>query len=81
MTHPQTLDDLRRDIATILEDPEVLTLASDEDLLDLGIDSMRMMTLVTRWNERGIEVGFVELVEEPTLDDWLQLVTRGGDGA
>ncbi|WP_220471944.1 phosphopantetheine-binding protein [Tomitella gaofuii] len=74
---PATLEELRRDVSEILEDPEVLTLAGDDDLLELGIDSMRMMTLVTRWNERGVEVGFVELIEEPSLDAWLALLSRG----
>jgi len=76
--HPETLDELRRDISGILEEPEAAEFAADEDLLDLGLDSMRMMTLVTRWNQRGIEVGFVELVEEPTLEAWLALLTRDG---
>lgn len=72
---PADLAALRRDVATLLDDPEVLEASAGDDLLDLGLDSMRMMTLVTRWNERGIEIGFVELIEDPTLDAWLRLVT------
>ncbi len=78
--HPETIDELRQDISEILEEPEAAEFSPDEDLLDLGMDSMRMMTLVTRWNRRGIEVGFVELVEEPTLEAWLALLTRDSDG-
>lgn len=71
---PATIDELRRDVAALLDDEGVLGAADGDDLLELGIDSIRMMTLVTRWNERGIEIGFVELIEDPTLDAWLRLV-------
>lgn len=74
--HPTTKDELRRDVAALLDNDEVLEARDDDDLLELGLDSMQMMTLVTRWNDRGIEVGFVELIEDPTLDGWWGLVRR-----
>lgn len=73
---PADVDELRREVADLLDDPEIRNASADDDLLDLGLDSIRMMTLVSRWNERGIEIGFVELIEDPTLNAWLRLVAE-----
>ncbi|WP_372411621.1 phosphopantetheine-binding protein [Streptomyces luteireticuli] len=70
-----TLDDLRNDVADVLgEDPADLPF--DEDLRDLGLDSIRLMTLVERWRARGLTADFTELAEaEPTLTGWHTLLT------
>ncbi|WP_171169272.1 phosphopantetheine-binding protein [Streptomyces sp. I05A-00742] len=71
---PVSLDSLRLDVADVLgEDPA--DLPADEDLRDLGVDSIRLMTLVERWRARGLTVDFAELAEAaPTLDDWHALL-------
>ena len=42
----------------------------DDNLFMLGLDSVSLMTLVGLWREKGIQIEFQDLVEEPTLEDW-----------
>jgi aryl carrier-like protein len=64
-----TADDLRRAIAEIMEaDPEEIT--GDANLVFLGLGSLEMMRLVTRWRRAGLAVDFAELAADPTLDAW-----------
>ncbi|MEV3964546.1 AMP-binding protein [Nocardia sp. NPDC050193] len=57
------------DIAELLcADPDVLT--AETDLADLGLDSLRLTTLVERWRGAGARIGFAELAEEPVLGTW-----------
>ncbi|MGK5637456.1 phosphopantetheine-binding protein [Streptomyces sp. URMC 126] len=74
---PVPLDTLRHDVADVLgEDPA--DLPDDEDLRDLGLDSIRLMSLVERWRARGLAADFTELAEaEPTLRGWHALLTAG----
>lgn len=48
-----------------------------ESLLDQGMDSIRLMSLVEKWREYGVETDFVALAEEPTLQAWNTLLTSG----
>ena len=44
----------------------------DDDLFMLGLDSVRLMTLVGQWQTQGKTVSFEDLAEEPTLAAWLE---------
>ncbi|MBB5069758.1 phosphopantetheine-binding protein [Saccharopolyspora gloriosae] len=69
MSAKLTLEGVRADVAELLyEDPEELT--DEENLLDWGLDSVRIMSLVERWRTRGVEVTFADLAERPTLAEW-----------
>ncbi|AUX43228.1 isochorismatase [Sorangium cellulosum] len=68
------LDRLRDDVAELLEQPAA-AISDRENVLDLGLDSIRLMTLVERWRGAGIEVTFVELAELPTLAQWWELLS------
>ncbi|MBE2997578.1 acyl carrier protein [Nocardiopsis sp. HNM0947] len=46
-------------------------------LLDQGMDSIRLMSLVEKWREYGVETDFVALAEDPTLQAWNKLLTTG----
>lgn len=72
---PLTLERMRSDIAVLLhEDPSEI---GDEDsLLDLGLDSMRAMSLVLAWSEGGLDLEFSEFAEDPTLKGWWAIVER-----
>ncbi|MEV0189550.1 phosphopantetheine-binding protein [Kitasatospora purpeofusca] len=65
-------DTVRADIADILgERPEDIT--DEDDLRDLGLDSLRVMHLVEIWRARGARVEFAELADlgaEPTVALW-----------
>lgn len=69
MTAPLTFERMRADIArAIHEEPE--NVGPHDNLLDLGLDSMRAMSLVLAWSEAGVELDFSVLAEQPTLGGW-----------
>ncbi len=70
-----TIDRMREDIARMLhEDPSEI--GDDDSLIDLGLDSIRAMALVTRWREAGAAIEFGELAEDPRLSHWWTVVQR-----
>lgn len=71
---PLTADRVRADIADLLG-VEPAELDGDADLQDLGLDSMRIMSLVERWRAAGATgLEFADLAEDPRLDRWTALV-------
>jgi bifunctional isochorismate lyase/aryl carrier protein len=76
-----TLDRMRADIARMLhESPE--DILDDDNLMDLGLDSMRLMKLASQWREAGARVEFADLAVEATLGRWWALVSGAArDGA
>ncbi|GGX88716.1 phosphopantetheine-binding protein [Streptomyces hiroshimensis] len=65
-----SLDSVRLDVAAVLGE-EAADVPVDENLQDLGLDSIRVMTLVERWRARGHAVEFAELIEAtPTVRGW-----------
>ncbi len=70
-----SLERMRREVAEVLYlDPE--DIGDDDDLLDLGLDSVRLMSLAARWNDAGAHVSFAELAEHPVLARWWTAVER-----
>jgi aryl carrier-like protein len=70
-----TLERMRADLAALLyEDPSAI--ADDDNLIDLGLDSMRAMSLITRWRTAGADITFAECAERPELGHWWALVQR-----
>lgn len=69
-----TLERVREDIAEVLS-AELSTLDNEDNLLDLGLDSIRIMTLAERWRQAGAEASFVELAERPTVAQWWALLS------
>lgn len=70
-----TADELLREVAAILELP-VSEVTAEDDLIDLGMDSVRLMTLVQRWQDRGVAVEFADLAERTELAAWIELVAE-----
>ncbi|MRS15444.1 isochorismatase family protein [Enterobacteriaceae bacterium RIT691] len=48
----------------------------DENLIDYGLDSVRMMTLAAHWRKVHTDIDFVMLAKNPTLDAWWALLSR-----
>ncbi|ATH93543.1 Isochorismatase [Bacillus glycinifermentans] len=59
--------------ALLLESPD--DIIDSENLIHRGLDSVRMMSLTERWRRAGAEVTFVELAEEPTIENWWRLLS------
>lgn len=51
-------------------------IAPDEDLRDYGLDSIRLMDVLTELREQGHPVELEELAGEPTLGALAEVVTR-----
>lgn len=72
---PLTLESMRADIAQLVnEAPEELE--NNDNLLDWGLDSMRILSLTVEWNKTGVGLDFADLAENPTLAHWWQIVQR-----
>ncbi|MER5770983.1 phosphopantetheine-binding protein [Streptomyces sp. NPDC001985] len=67
------LERLVRDVAELLY-TEAGDIDVTENLLDQGLDSIRLMTLVENWRDDGARISFVELAERPTLTEWAALL-------
>ncbi|MGA5361415.1 phosphopantetheine-binding protein [Streptomyces purpurascens] len=79
MPAPLTLEGFRADLAELLhQQPDEVDL--DENPFHAGLDSLRVVTLIERWRENGVEVTFVDLAECTSFAQWWQLlsVPRGG---
>lgn len=72
---PQSQQHLTQQLAALLEVP-VDEITPDDSLLDFGLDSVRMMSLVGDWQQAGLDVSFMELAAKPSLQDWWQLIEK-----
>ena len=70
-----TLERMRADVARVLqEDPEAIGL--DDNLMDWGLDSMRLLNLILTWNEAGLQLDLTEIGAETSLNGWWKLVQQ-----
>lgn len=74
MTAPAlTAEQVRADVAELLQtDPAAIS--ATDNLFDLGLDSVRVMTLIERWRVAGAAVEFPDLAEQPELGHWQSLL-------
>ncbi|MTH44852.1 isochorismatase [Intestinirhabdus alba] len=71
---PASRADLRAAILPLLDESEEPL--DDENLIDYGLDSVRMMALAARWRKVHGDIDFVMLAKNPTIDAWWQLLSR-----
>ena len=60
---------MRSDVAAALGEP-VSSIDDHESLVDLGLDSIRIMSLVEQWRGGGFTPSYLDLAAEPTLAAW-----------
>ncbi len=70
---PSSLAELRAWVAHSLQ-IQAEELAFEDNLLDWGLDSVRLMTWVERWRRAGRELSFLQLAEQPNLAAWWSLL-------
>ena len=71
---PLSMARLRALVQPMLDEDEVPE--DDENLIDYGLDSVRMMALAARWRKAYGDIDFVMLAKEPTLAAWWRLLSR-----
>jgi bifunctional isochorismate lyase/aryl carrier protein len=76
MTAPLDLERMRSDVAEVLAEvgEEPAAFADDDNLIDFGLDSIRLMSLATRWRAAGFEAGYLDLAMDPTVAAWWTLL-------
>ena len=79
MSEPLTLDRVRADVAELLYQ-EPSNVDEHADLLAEGLDSVRILSLVERWRETGVQISFIDLAESPTLAAWWKLLSARSPG-
>lgn len=75
MTQRLTLESMRADIAAAIGIPAD-EIGDHDNLADLGLDSMRAMMLVERWNATGVNLAFSEMADRVELASWHAIVAR-----
>ncbi|WP_433206355.1 phosphopantetheine-binding protein [Dactylosporangium sp. CS-047395] len=70
------IERMRTDVAEALAEvaDEPAAFADDDNLIDLGLDSIRLMSLATRWRAAGLEAGYLDLALDPTVAAWSNLL-------
>ena len=82
-TNVLTLVSMQQDVADILE-LELDEVDINENLIFLGLDSIRAMALIEKWRKQGVKIEFAELVKQVTLAQWWQMIepmTMSADSA
>ncbi|WP_440054718.1 isochorismatase family protein [Pseudoalteromonas sp. T1lg65] len=76
-TQPTSLsvEDIQQAIAMVLS-MDVEDVDPDENLLYLGLDSIRVMTLVDQWRAQGIDITLQALAEATTVNEWHQIMNQ-----
>ncbi|GAB17612.1 putative non-ribosomal peptide synthetase [Gordonia effusa NBRC 100432] len=72
-----TKDELRAVVAQTLDLP-IDDIDDDQDLLELGLDSLKLMALTSRWRASGARVHYSALVLEPTIEAWSGVFAKAG---
>lgn len=74
-TEALTLERMRADVARVL-DCQAADIGDDDNLIDLDLDSMRMLGLVLAWGNTGLPLEFSQLAEHTTLRKWWAVVQQ-----
>ena len=72
---PQSKAQLRAVVLPLL-DEDSQDLDDGENLIDYGLDSVRMMALAARWRQVHSDIDFVALAKDPSIDSWWSLLSR-----
>jgi mycobactin phenyloxazoline synthetase len=67
-------DEIRATIAAQLGSP-LTDIADHDDLIRVGLNSIRMMALAGSWRKQGADVTFAELAASPTIESWYGLLS------
>ncbi|WP_068272672.1 non-ribosomal peptide synthetase [Aldersonia kunmingensis] len=77
---PISKTEIREQVAELLAQP-VDDIGDADDLISLGLDSIRMMKLAGRWRKRGFDINFAQLAAEPNIESWIAALGAEEDAA
>ncbi len=80
MTERISREEIRATVAAQL-DCTATDVADHDDLIQLGLNSIRMMALAGGWRKRGADITFAQLAASPTVESWHDLLVAGMPGA
>ncbi|QNI07730.1 amino acid adenylation domain-containing protein [Mycobacterium kubicae] len=69
-------DQIRATIAAQLGCPAD-DVADHDDLIQLGLNSIRIMALAGGWRKRGADITFAQLAAAPTVESWYEMLGAG----
>lgn len=72
-------EELRTQIKMLL--PAPVEFDDDQNLIELGLDSLQMMRMVSQWRRAGSSITFAELIASPRLSDWWPLLQKSPNEA
>lgn len=67
-------DDMIKEIKFFL--PDICKIGRKDNLISLGLDSMKVMRILNKWRKKGHKVKFSELMESPVPEKWFELLVR-----
>ncbi|MBM7344361.1 isochorismatase family protein [Pantoea coffeiphila] len=74
-TTPASKAQLRALVLPLLDD-DAEDLDDADNLVDYGLDSVRMMELAARWRQIHSDIDFISLAKDPSIDGWWKLLSR-----
>ncbi|OLU33798.1 non-ribosomal peptide synthetase [Pseudomonas sp. PA27(2017)] len=72
---PNTLQQLLRDDLSQALDLPAEDIPAQTNLIELGLDSVTMIRLAGQWRRQGVNARFADLIAEPTLAAWLDVLS------
>lgn len=69
------LDMIKQDIADALQ-LSVTSIEDGDNVIDLGLDSVRLMQLIDKWRQQGSDVHFSDLAETAVISEWLPMLNK-----
>ncbi|MGB3621214.1 MAG: isochorismatase family protein, partial [Ketobacter sp.] len=70
-----TFDWLRSQLLECIDEDEAF-FDADENLVDYGLDSVQVMTMIEKWDRMGLVVKVDDLLKEPTLNGWWRAIEK-----
>ena len=74
-----TIEDVRDAAAHALGLVSAAQISDDENLLESGMDSLRMMRLAGAMRAGGYDIPLRQLAKNPTINGWYRLIAEQSD--
>lgn len=75
---PEVEATMQRLVSRVAEllNTDVADIDTDEELMDQGLDSVRLVEVVTFLRAEGFDADFADLAEDSSLDAWRELLSE-----